>query len=151
MSPIRPQHGWWLAALLIGVHLAGQSLSGQTPGADKEQYGTDRILQGIYSESQAERGGAIYQGQCLRCHAPGEFAGAGFELTWTGEPLFELYRLIAGRMPLDSPGSLSLQQVSALVAYILSLNGYPTGDEPLGTDREILTDILIVPSGQESR
>jgi len=44
-------------------------------------------------------------------------------------------------MPSDKPGSLSRQQDSDILAYILSFNKFPAGNTELGTQSELLKQI----------
>ena len=45
-----------------------------------------------------------------------------------------MFKRIRTTMPKTSPGSLSDEDTSAVVAYLLSANGYPVGKEPLTLD-----------------
>ncbi len=46
-------------------------------------------------------------------------------------------------MPKDDPGSLSLEEYSAIVSYLLRENGYPAGEEELVSDVSVLRDIRV--------
>ena len=47
-------------------------------------------------------------------------------------------------MPEGDPGSLSPEEYSAIISYVLRENGYPVGDEDLAADASALQDIRIV-------
>ena len=47
-------------------------------------------------------------------------------------------------MPEDEPGSLSPEDYAAVLAYIFSVYGLPSGETDLPTDRESLETITIV-------
>ncbi|MBK6489381.1 MAG: hypothetical protein IPF98_21575 [Gemmatimonadetes bacterium] len=46
-------------------------------------------------------------------------------------------------MPKNSPGSLTGEEYAAVTAYILMLNGYPSGDEELPYDSSATRRIRI--------
>jgi hypothetical protein len=48
-------------------------------------------------------------------------------------------------MPADAPGTLTKDDASAVVAYILKLNKMPAGKQDLSTARDELSRIQIVP------
>ncbi len=47
-------------------------------------------------------------------------------------------------MPKDDPGSLSPEEYSAIISYMLRENGYPAGEEDLPADTSTLRYIRIV-------
>jgi hypothetical protein len=49
-------------------------------------------------------------------------------------------------MPQDKPGSLSRQQTTDIVAYVLGFNKAPAGQTDLPSDAELLKAIKIVPA-----
>jgi polyvinyl alcohol dehydrogenase (cytochrome) len=101
------------------------------------------IRDGIYAAAQAEVGKAIYVKTCAAgCHqenlsgagpAP-SLAGADFRGRWDGIPVAELFKRIRTTMPKSNPGSLSDDDTAALVAYLLSANGYPAGKDALSVE-----------------
>ncbi len=104
---------------------------------------TISTLDGVFTEEQARAGKQVYDVECSLCHGPQEFSGRLFQLTWTDQPLSSLYRHISLSMPLDNPGGLSQEQYVAVLAYILELNGYPTGDATLPSSTEDLGQIRM--------
>jgi hypothetical protein len=48
-------------------------------------------------------------------------------------------------MPDDDPGSLSLDEYAAVLAYIFSVYGLPSSDAELAVDQESLEAITIAP------
>ncbi len=50
---------------------------------------------------------------------------------WQGETLADFYTQIQTTMPATKPGSLQPEEVSQLIAYILSVNSYPAGTAEL--------------------
>jgi len=105
---------------------------------------------GVYSAEQAQQGKAIYDGKCAMCHGPalkgnGPFpplAGDAFLTKWNGKTLADLDLKIQTTMPTTEPGTLTPDDTARLVAYILSTNTFPAGEE-LPKDAEALKAILI--------
>ena len=53
------------------------------------------------------------------CHSISEFRGGGFRLAWAGFTVGDLFQPISTLMPKDDPGSLSPEESSAIVSYLL--------------------------------
>lgn len=100
-------------------------------------------MDGIYTAQQAERGAPLFTDLCQRCHSVQEFTGRSFDTIWAGVPAAALYARIANTMPLDQPGSLSIAQVTNLMAHILNENDNPPGDTPLEGDMDFLMSITL--------
>jgi hypothetical protein len=62
---------------------------------------------------------------------------------WTGKSVGDLFDLIRLTMPDDDPGSLAREEYADLVAFILAVNKFPTGDVEIGTAIEPLKQIQI--------
>lgn len=124
------------------------------PGALAAQEGQSgdpsSVLEGVYTEEQAERGEATYQNVCSYCHSTSEFSGSSFLQSWSGAPIGQFYGLISATMPYDGPGSLSRQQYTDVIAYILSLNDFPTGETELPANPDALDGIRIERPSEES-
>ena len=93
---------------------------------------------GVYSARQATRGQPIYSAQCAECHGPAlegssgtPLAGDAFLSNWSAQPLANLVEKIQKTMPFSLPGSLSRQQSTDLVAYILQAGKFPAGQADL--------------------
>jgi len=111
------------------------------------------VWQGVYAESQAERGQQHYLATCSSCHgadlrgnsnAPA-LRGVSFTFLWEGRSLGELFATIRDQMPTDRPGSLSPQVVADILGYLLSVNDYPPGETELLPEPAVLNAILITP------
>ncbi len=88
------------------------------------------------------------------CHGEGLQGGVGPALAGkdflsalqaqqiTGE---YLYRFMSSHMPLANPGSLTESQYLDLMAYLLEVNGYPSGPNPLTAADQALKRITIAP------
>jgi PQQ-dependent dehydrogenase (methanol/ethanol family) len=85
-----------------------------------------------------QSGRFAYAAKCQTCHGP-ELQGTGapalkgrsFTLQWNGKTLSDLYNYVHQEMPLGNPSSLRLQEYADIVAFILSQNGLPSGNEKL--------------------
>lgn len=109
------------------------------------------IWHGVYTDGQAKRGEAIYRKECAECHredlrgqemAPG-LVGVAFSFRWRGLSLNDLFTGLRYTMPQAMPGSLTAQSYVDLVAYLLSVNGYPAGDEELSSEETTLAQIVV--------
>lgn len=96
-----------------------------TPGA-----GLSTLL-GVYSDAQASRGEATFNGTCLSCHVPSDYTGDSFQSKFVGGTVFDMFDDIRTSMPQDNPGSLTNEQYTDLVAYLFKLNGLPTRAQDL--------------------
>jgi mono/diheme cytochrome c family protein len=98
---------------------------------------------GIFTAAQAARGAEIFDGVCSECHDHVDWTDAGFRGRWQDQSLFQLWYYINDRMPYDNPWSLSRQQVTDVLTYILELNQLPAGDAELDTDDDAIDDFWI--------
>jgi len=107
------------------------------------------IWDGVYTEEQAKRGSALYSENCASCHGSeltgGEMApplsGGEFMAGWDGLTIGDLFERIRISMPQNSPGSLSGQQNSDILAFMFSANKFPAGTTDLPKDAGILKTI----------
>jgi len=97
---------------------------------------------GIYTTAQADRGMNIYDGQCASCHELSRFKGKDFASAWTDKPLTDLHVAVKS-MPMDNPGSLQPQEYADILAYFLSINGYPAGQTELKGDDESIKAVKV--------
>lgn len=109
-----------------------------------------------YTPAQAEVGRAVFHQQCALCHGDDLHGKSGPALA--GDQFLSvsqyqnltadyLYRFMSRHMPLNAPGSLSKAQYLGALAYILKVNGYPSGRQALTDDDRRLTQIKIEPTG----
>ena len=110
---------------------------------------TKSIWDGIYTEEQSTRGKALYASECSSCHgaeltggemAPG-LAGGEFISGWDGLTVGDLFERIRISMPQNAPGSLSGQQNADILAFMFSVNKFPTGTSELPKEAGILKQI----------
>ena len=104
---------------------------------------TQSTLNGVYTKDEAKEGAGLYMGFCASCHAAVTHTGPVFRQHWAGKPLMELYNFMHTNMPKNDPGSLDDYQYGVLLAYILQMNGMPSGKSPIMGDSVDLTKIRM--------
>lgn len=128
------------AVLIAGVVAVGA----------QEAQPTRTVWDGVYTEAQATRGESIYLERCVTCHGATlmgatdgarPLAGPEFKGNWNGVALGDMAERLRVSMPQDKPATLSRQQTSDVLAYILSVNGFPAGTAELARQTEILNQI----------
>lgn len=92
-----------------------------------------------FTAAQATEGRNQYAAHCASCHgadlqgrgAP-SLIGARFAIAWLNgqKTAADLDRRVRGTMPMDAPHSLTNDQYSAVIAYLLQRNGYGSGAAP---------------------
>ncbi len=102
---------------------------------------------GIFTMAQADRGEELFESTCSECHDSADWTENGFRGRWEEQSVFQLWYYINDRMPYDDPWSLSRQQVTDVLTYILRLNDLPAGDTELATDDDSIDDYWIAWSG----
>ena len=115
------------------------------------------VLDGVYTEAQAERGMNVFEVNCASCHqstlegnpeAPA-LKGPVFMEVWRDDYLDGLYQHMKTRMPRlpgGEPGSLTDKQYTDIMAFIVKSNDYPAGKKELTPDAMEKT-LLIGPDG----
>jgi quinoprotein glucose dehydrogenase len=105
----------------------------------------------LYTAAQAARGRTLYSQQCAVCHGTNlegiemspSLAGGDFMDRWRGQTLGDLSERVRTTMPQNKPGSLSRDDNAAIIAYILSVNGFPAGSTELPSDVQMLKGIRV--------
>ena len=144
----------FLAAATIGLGLVLGLTSIGALGATLQPQLTRSVWDGVYTPDQATKGDEIYQQQCMSCHGPtlegGEMApglaDGAFRANWNGMTVGDLYDRIHEGMPPDSPGNLSREEISEILARVLSANGFPAGEKELPNRPEMLKTIQFLSS-----
>ncbi len=112
----------------------------------RAQSGSDAV----YTLEQASGGAILYDEQCVACHGSirqlipemaALLADHTFRARWRERSLGELFELIQVEMPQDAPGSLTLDETSQLLAFVLQGNRQPAGEHELSRDVEVLKAI----------
>jgi mono/diheme cytochrome c family protein len=109
------------------------------------------VWDGVYNEEQAKRGNAVFLEQCSNCHGRDlegadmtpPLTGGAFTANWDGLTIADLADRIRISMPMNSPGTLSRQQTTDVVAYILRFNQFPAGKEELPREQLAQKQILF--------
>jgi mono/diheme cytochrome c family protein len=105
-----------------------------------QQAGSPRtILDGVYTQAQAERGLAAYTEHCSRCHRENlrgnpealGLTGTRFIEAWREDSLYSLFDHMATRMPREPLTTLPTPVYLDILAFILQFNGYPAGEQEL--------------------
>src|SRR5579862_3149971 len=109
-----------------------------------------------FTAAQAEAGKTAYEKNCITCHGTNleggggsPLAGPAFVRHWANgrHKLDDIYTQISTIMPATAPGSLTKEEYTNIVAYILSRNGFTSGSVPLTPS--VLQVTLLAP-GSES-
>lgn len=108
------------------------------------------VADGVYTDAQSARGGALYAQQCASCHNADlsgsggpALAGSDFLGVWDKMTLADLVEKIETSMPSSAPGSLSREQSTDLVAFMLKTNKFPAGSTDLDSDEKALGTITF--------
>lgn len=109
------------------------------------------VWDGIYTESQAQRGEAAYRRYCASCHGiklEGTFdgpslVGSDFEEDWDLANVGEIVDEIQIAMPANRPGQLSESTNAAILAYLLKMNNFPSGKKELPAGADPLRGIVF--------
>jgi mono/diheme cytochrome c family protein len=116
------------------------------------------IWDGVFTTAQADRGkAALLQNGCNGCHGA-ELAGDRgpslkgdrFISTWENGSVNKLLTKIRETMPPLNAEQVAVPTKVDIIAYLLSVNGFPAGNTELAADVETLDGIQIARKGAES-
>jgi cytochrome c5 len=104
-----------------------------------------------FTQTQVDSGKALYKETCQICHgstlANGQFGtplkGDFFQDKWKGKSLGELLTFVYEKMPPDNLKSLSPEQYTGAVAYILSRNDIAVSETAMSMDKEKLKTVML--------
>ena len=132
-----------------GPEVGGTVLSAR-PSAPASTSSKSRLSDetGYFRPVQAVRGKRTFAGVCSECHSNSDFRGRDFEWNWRRQTVRNLYAEMSQTMPEDDPGSLTDEQYIDVIAYILELNDYPSGEVALSATNEVMD---LVPLGPNAR
>jgi mono/diheme cytochrome c family protein len=92
----------------------------------------------LFTQAQQTAGAAVYTQSCAECHGANlegqvgpALSGPNFAPASKQDTVHKIFKIITTKMPLGQPGSLSHDQYTQVMAYILSKNGYPAGSTAL--------------------
>ena len=117
------------------------------------QTGQRTVADGVYTEAQAQRGEALVrQIGCANCHGstleggpeetPG-LIGNEFINSWLNQSAEDLH-IKVGSMPPENKTKRTAQENADILALLLWINGYKTGDTELSPDPAVLKQFKIV-------
>jgi mono/diheme cytochrome c family protein len=113
------------------------------PGRDPGRDTLRTTLDGVYTLAQANTGKDVFAIACQSCHTPTFHATPAFRSKWTGRTLGELFGYMRREMPQADPGGMTDEEYLDVLAYMLRINGMPTGDAPLAGDSASLHRITL--------
>lgn len=100
------------------------------------------LADGVYTAEQAKAGEPLFTTNCSACH------NADFYKTtlqsYNGQPLLYLFESIMAGMPADKPGALLDNEYEDIVAHIISLLGFPAGEERLTYSGDMMRNTTII-------
>ena len=99
------------------------------------------VNDGVYTRDQAKVGEVLYAQHCLLCHDKKYFRPV--LKRWEGQPISILYTVMMTSMPESNPGFLSEKEYIDILAYILSLSRYATGETELDYKDGALDDLTV--------
>ena len=82
----------------------------------------------------------------MDCHEIEEFVGAGaFFDEQEGETLWSVFEFVWSEMPEDRPAWLDPEEYADILAYLLSVYGFPAGKKDLPIEQADLEHYLVMP------
>jgi hypothetical protein len=134
-----------MVSVLAAVSLGGEHLIARAepvlhvPVADPVR----TTMDGVYTLAQATKGRDVFAASCQSCHTPTQHSGPPFRNKWFGKSLGELFAYLRKEMPKNEPGSMSEEDYVRALAFLLRMNGMPTGSTPLTGDSASLHRIRL--------
>lgn len=109
------------------------------------------VWDGVYTAEQANHGKSLYNDNCMSCHGADlagtemspALTGSEFLTKWNSRTLGALFTTIHDTMPEGNAGTLSPEVSRDTLAYILSVNGFPSGKTDLPQESDKLSQIRI--------
>jgi mono/diheme cytochrome c family protein len=106
------------------------------------------VWDGVYVDTQAARGKALFSEHCAGCHSAEltgrngpALKGETFMTNWNGLAVADLFDYINKSMPRGQSFRMNREDTAAVVALILTANGFPAGKKELPTDAAALQAI----------
>ncbi len=104
---------------------------------------TKTVKDGVFTEAQVAAGQTVYESSCQTCHDQRFYRDT--LRSWNNQPLLYLWETVMGTMPADNPGSLMFEEYTDVIAYILSEQGFPAGEETLDPDNGMESINIVNP------
>ena len=116
-------------ALLLSSLSAAAAASATTSG---------RTLPALFTDHEAVQGRIVFEQHCATCHGENlrgkigpAVIGPHIGSTADHTTVSIMFNVIVAEMPADDPASLTHQEYTDVMAYVLQRNGYPAGGHPL--------------------
>ncbi len=104
--------------------------------------GAKTLADGVYTQAQAEAGAPLFTTNCSACHNT-DFYKTTLQ-RFNGQPLLYLFESIMAGMPADKPGALLDNEYEDIMAHIISLLGFPAGDERLTYSGDTMRNTTVI-------
>ena len=118
---------------------------------------THSIWDGAYTNDQADKGKALFNDNCAKCHGGTldgndeipALKGSHFMADWESQSVADLINRVHSTMPMDDPGKLSTPSATLVVSFLLQQNGLPAGSAELNDGSAATTRIdAVKPAGK---
>jgi hypothetical protein len=80
---------------------------------------------------------------CQACHEIKDMTSPDFKVKWAGRTAFDLFEIISTTMPEAEPGTLTQRTYVDIVAYLMQLNGVPSGTTALAAEPSALSSARL--------
>ena len=109
----------------------------------------------LYTAAQADAGKQKFADNCAQCHGDNLEGMAGpalkgnlFASAKANFHVGDIFNIVVKNMPSTQPGSLSHDDYTQIMAYILQQNGYPAGSNPLVFDAALTSNVPLIYRGK---
>jgi mono/diheme cytochrome c family protein len=99
------------------------------------------VNDGVFTKQQAKTGEALYAQQCLLCHDKKYFRPV--LKRQEGQSIAVMFAVMSTSMPESNPGFLSEKEYVDILAYILSLSRYVSGETELDYKNGALDELTV--------
>ena len=154
MTQPRIQRALIAAITMLATACAGGAPPQAVPTTVVSNNAERTIWEGVYTEEQRRRGEAVYDSSCVRCHGSElagteivpDLAGEQFLSRWNRGTAAELFELMRTSMPPKRKARLTPPEYADVLAYVLSRNQAPVGQEELASNFAALHTIRMARS-----
>jgi mono/diheme cytochrome c family protein len=108
-------------------------------------------LPALFTDVEAAQGRIVFEQHCAICHGEdlrGEVGpaviGPSFGSVADHTTVSIMFNVIAAEMPAGNPASLTHEEYTDVMAYVLQRNGYPAGAHPLSFTSAQTLDVPLI-------
>ena len=108
-------------------------------------------LPALFTAREAGQGRIVFEQQCAGCHGDNlrgkigpAIIGPSLGSVADHTTVSIMFNVIAAEMPAGAPASLSHQDYTEVMAYLLQRNGYPAGAHPLSYAAVEAADVPLI-------